>query len=72
MELLLALMVYKRLRIHSTALGKFHSGERMRRPNFFIVGAPKCGTTAMNDYLKQHPDIYIPAKKEITFFGKRS
>ena len=28
----------------------------MRTPDFFIVGAPKCGTTAMNDYLKQHPE----------------
>jgi len=41
----------------------------MKKPDFFIVGAPKCGTTAMNDYLKQHPDIYIPGKKELHFFG---
>jgi hypothetical protein len=41
----------------------------MRKPDFFIVGAPKCGTTAMNDYLKQHPEIYIPDKKEFYFFG---
>jgi hypothetical protein len=32
------------------------------------VGAPKCGTTAMNDYLAQHPDIFM-AKKEIHYFG---
>jgi hypothetical protein len=41
----------------------------MRKPDFFIVGAPKCGTTAMNDYLREHPEIFIPAKKEIHFFG---
>jgi hypothetical protein len=41
----------------------------MRRPDFFIVGAPKCGTTAMNDYLQAHPEIFVPAKKEIHFFG---
>ncbi len=41
----------------------------MRKPDFFIVGAPKCGTTAMNDYLQAHPEIFIPAKKEIHFFG---
>lgn len=41
----------------------------MRKPDFFIVGAPKCGTTAMNDYLKQHPEIYIPNRKEFYFFG---
>lgn len=38
------------------------------KPNFFIVGAPKCGTTAMNDYLARHPDIFM-AKKEIHYFG---
>jgi len=41
----------------------------MRKPDFFIVGAPKCGTTAMNDYLRQHPEIFLPHKKEIHFFG---
>lgn len=40
----------------------------MRKPDFFIVGAPKCGTTAMNDYLNQHPDIFM-GPKEIHFFG---
>ena len=39
------------------------------RPNFFIVGAPKCGTSAMDSYLKVHPDIFMPACKELTFFG---
>ncbi len=24
-------------------------------PNFFIVGAPKAGTTSMHNYLNQHP-----------------
>lgn len=42
----------------------------MRRPNFFIVGAPKCGTTAMYSYLKQHPDVFLPEKvKEPHYFG---
>ncbi len=41
----------------------------MNKPNFFIVGAPKCGTTAMNDYLNQHPEIFM-APKEIHYFGK--
>jgi hypothetical protein len=43
---------------------------RDTRPNFFIVGAPKCGTTAMNDFLAQHPDIFIPKIKEVHFFGR--
>lgn len=41
----------------------------MREPNFFIVGAPKCGTTAMYNYLSQHPDIFMPEVKEPHFFG---
>jgi len=40
----------------------------MRRPNFFIVGAPKCGTTAMNHYLGQHPEIFMCPKKETHHF----
>lgn len=40
----------------------------MKIPNFFIVGAPKCGTTAMNNYLNQHPDVYM-AHKELHYFG---
>ena len=39
------------------------------KPNFFIVGAPKCGTTAFNADLKRHPDVFIPERKEIHFFG---
>jgi hypothetical protein len=39
------------------------------RPDFFIVGAPKCGTTAMSDYLGAHPDIFM-ARKEMHFFGR--
>jgi hypothetical protein len=41
----------------------------MRIPDFFIVGAPKCGTTAMWHYLRQHPDIFMPASKELPFLG---
>ncbi len=40
-----------------------------QKPNFFIVGAPKCGTTAMNDYLAQHPEVFVPDIKEVHFFG---
>jgi hypothetical protein len=40
-----------------------------RRPDFFIVGAPKCGTTAMARYLGAHPQIFMPAAKELHFFG---
>ncbi len=44
--------------------------QTLKKPNFFIVGAPKCGTTAMNDYLSKHPEIFIPNIKEVHFFGQ--
>lgn len=39
-----------------------------RLPNFFILGAAKCGTTSLYHYLKQHPEIYLPRDKEPHFF----
>lgn len=39
------------------------------KPNFFIVGAPKCGTTSLFEYLLRHPDVYMPPCKEISYFG---
>lgn len=41
----------------------------MRTPNLFIVGAPKCGTTALHNYLHQHPDVYMAPLKELFFFS---
>lgn len=43
----------------------------IKYPNFFIVGAPKSGTTSLYHYLKQHPDISIP-EKEPRYFIKDS
>lgn len=40
-----------------------------RMPNLYIIGAPKCGTTAMADYLREHPDIFVPLMKEFLYFG---
>lgn len=41
----------------------------MPLPNFFIIGAPKAGTTALHATLSQHPDIYLSAVKEPCFFA---
>lgn len=40
------------------------------RPNLFIVGAPRCGTTSMHGYLDQHPDIFMSPVKEPLHFGR--
>lgn len=41
----------------------------MRQLDFFIVGAPKCGTTAIHSYLSRHPQVFLPTHKEPHFFG---
>lgn len=38
-------------------------------PEFFIVGAPKCGTTALWTYLSEHPSIFMSRIKEPNFFS---
>lgn len=40
-----------------------------RHPNLFIVGAPKCGTTALAGYLARHPQIFISQPKEPHYFN---
>jgi hypothetical protein len=39
-------------------------------PDFFIVGNPKSGTTALYEMLKPHPQIYMPDLKETRFFAR--
>lgn len=42
---------------------------RGRLPNFFIVGHPKSGTTALYEMLRRHPQIFMPDFKEPVFFA---
>ncbi len=39
------------------------------RPTFFIVGAPKSGTTALDSYLADHPLIHMARPKEPHYFA---
>jgi hypothetical protein len=39
------------------------------RPNFFIVGAMKAGTSSMHHYLGQHPQVFMSARKEPRYTG---
>src|SRR5947207_1633140 len=48
-----------------------------RIPNFFIIGHAKCGTTALWEMLRRHPQIYMPhekgfASKEPWFFSREN
>ena len=38
-------------------------------PNLFIVGAPKSGTSALSDFLAQHPEVFMTPIKEPLFFA---
>jgi len=49
-----------------TSLAKYTN---RAKPNFFIVGAPKCGTTSLHEYLQRHPDVFMPFYKEPHYFG---
>ncbi|MGH6890085.1 MAG: sulfotransferase domain-containing protein [Rhizomicrobium sp.] len=41
----------------------------MPAPNFLIVGAPKCGTTALSEYLRGHPQVFMCQPKEPHYFA---
>ena len=40
----------------------------MRLPDFLLVGAPKCGTSALHSALARHPGLYLSPVKEPQFF----
>lgn len=40
-------------------------------PDFVIIGTQRGGTTSLHAYLRAHPDIQTPAKKEIHFLTDR-
>ncbi|MGD9052605.1 MAG: sulfotransferase [Desulfobacterales bacterium] len=42
----------------------------MKKPNLFIVGHPRTGTSALHDALDQHPDIFMSIPKEPVYFAK--
>lgn len=45
------------------------SGDAVR-PDVFVLGAPKCGTTAVTRYLEAHPEVFVAERKDIHFFGR--
>lgn len=38
-------------------------------PTYLIVGAGKCGTSSLAAYIRQHPDVTGPPRKETDFFA---
>ena len=41
-------------------------------PNFLVIGAPKAGTTSLYHYLRLHPQVFMPATKELSFFVEQN
>ncbi len=41
----------------------------LRIPDFYIVGHPKSGTTALYEMLRRHPQIFMPGLKEPRWFA---
>lgn len=39
-----------------------------RLPTFLVIGAQKAGTTALHQYLRAHPDVFMSRPKELRFF----
>ena len=37
-------------------------------PNLIVIGAQKCGTTSLHNYLDLHPEIQMSRRKETNFF----
>lgn len=44
----------------------------MTKPNLFILGAPKCGTTSIASWLGAHPDVFMSPVKEPCHFNTDS
>jgi hypothetical protein len=47
---------------------KRNSSLSIARPNFFVLGVPKCGTTTLHEVLIAHPNIFMTKQKEPRFF----
>ena len=45
------------------------NGSQAARPNFFLIGAAKSGTTSVAKYLDEHPEIYVSKPKEPNYFA---
>jgi hypothetical protein len=43
----------------------------MATMDFLLIGAQKAGTTSLFEYMRRHPEIYMPPEKEISFFDRK-
>jgi len=38
-------------------------------PDFLVIGAARCGTTALTSFLGEHPDVFVSTPKEPHFLA---
>lgn len=50
------------------AYGCPHMSDMKSLPTYIIAGAMRCGTTALNSYLRLHPEVVTSTSKEVHFF----
>src|SRR5262245_51637101 len=58
-------------RLMLAEVGEAPATNAVTHPNFFLVGAARGGTTSLWQYLRDHPEIHMPAGlagKEPSFF----
>jgi hypothetical protein len=48
---------------------KFMNKNTVSKPNFFLIGAPRSGSTALSEYLRLHPDLFFSDQKELHYFS---
>jgi Sulfotransferase family len=48
---------------------KVNQSKKNIKPNLFIIGAMKAGTTSLHEYLHQHPEIFMSRFKEPQYFA---
>ena len=44
--------------------------EKIKKPNLFVVGVVRCGTSSWHDRLKQHPEVFMSEEQRPNFFGE--
>jgi len=53
---------------HPEDFAKYGDSRTRKGPDFIVIGAAKCGTTSLYQYLRFHPQVRLPIWKEIEYF----
>jgi tetratricopeptide (TPR) repeat protein len=57
--------IYQKLKkFRPEFLTEYGEGGQLQEPNFLIIGVAKCGTTALYNYISQHPQVLAAIEKE--------